>query len=298
VAFVKGVKMLVATVVVVFAAACTAVTPVSTVGDRVVSGYSGDPLVLVSQKRDGAFHRALRRVRGATPGTYRVQKGDTLWAISQRLGGGIQDWVTANNLSAPNALRIGQDLRVPASALSPLHAAKPVLAAAEASGAASVGAAATAKKGPLPQKKATSAKATVATKPAVAAAKSKTSKYPLIWPVEGSITSRYGRRWGKAHDGIDIQAKKGTAVSAAAAGEVLYAARNGSYGNLVVLRHDDGLVTVYAHSEINLVRKGQRVTPGQLIARVGQTGRATGPHLHFEVRKGTRPTNPLAYLPP
>ena len=97
---------------------------------------------------------------------------------------------------------------------------------------------------------------------------------------------------------MDIAADPGTGVRAAAAGKVLFAAEHGSYGNLVVLRHDDGLVTVYAHNEINLVRKGQRVRAGQLIARVGQTGRATGPHLHFEVRRGTAPENPMRFLPP
>lgn len=122
--------------------------------------------------------------------------------------------------------------------------------------------------------------------------------YTLLWPVEGQITSRFGTRSGRPHDGIDISAPQGTPIKAAAAGLVLYSAPHGTYGNLVVLKHDDGLVTVYAHNDRNLVRKGQAVEAGQLLGKVGQTGRATGPHLHFEVRRGTRPDNPLEFLPP
>jgi murein DD-endopeptidase MepM/ murein hydrolase activator NlpD len=122
--------------------------------------------------------------------------------------------------------------------------------------------------------------------------------YPLLWPVKGVITSRYGKRWGRAHEGIDIGAPSGSPIMAAAAGEVMYAAPHGSYGNLVILRHDDGLVTLYAHNRKNLVKKGEQVDAQQVIAHVGSTGRSTGPHLHFEVRKGTHPQNPAQYLPP
>ena len=90
------------------------------------------------------------------------------------------------------------------------------------------------------------------------------------WPVDGKVTSRYGKRWGKTHDGIDIGSKAGAPVKAAAAGEVLFSAEHGSYGNLVVIRHQDNLVTVYAHNQSNLVRKGQKVSRGQMIAKVGR----------------------------
>lgn len=123
-------------------------------------------------------------------------------------------------------------------------------------------------------------------------------KYAFLWPTTGQVTSRFGKRWGRSHDGIDIGAPAGTAVHAAATGEVLFSATHGSYGNLVILKHGGGLVTVYGHNQINLVRKGQRVEAGQMIAKVGQTGRSSGPHLHFEVRRGTHPQNPLSFLPP
>lgn len=119
-----------------------------------------------------------------------------------------------------------------------------------------------------------------------------------MWPVEGVLTSRYGARNGKGHDGIDIGAAPGTGVKAAAAGDVIFADTHGSYGNLVLVRHAGGLVTVYAHNSKNLVNKGQRVKQGQAIATVGATGHATGPHLHFEVRRGVEAVNPLSLLPP
>ena len=119
----------------------------------------------------------------------------------------------------------------------------------------------------------------------------------LHWPVAGRITSPFGRRAGHPHTGIDIGAPRGSDVRAAAAGSVLFAGRQGGYGNMVLVRHADGLVTLYAHHERNLVRTGQWVARGEALARVGATGHATGPHLHFEVRRGDVPTDPMRFLP-
>jgi lipoprotein NlpD len=100
------------------------------------------------------------------------------------------------------------------------------------------------------------------------------------------------------HDGIDIGAKEGTPIRAAAAGEVVYSdQRLSGYGKLIIIRHSSDMFTAYAHNQRNLVRKGGRVKAGAVIARVGRTGRASGPHLHFEVRRGSTPVDPLAYLP-
>ena len=115
--------------------------------------------------------------------------------------------------------------------------------------------------------------------------------------LKGVLYGRYGVRAGHRHDGIDIAAPEGTTVSAAAAGTVIYAGEQTGYGSIVIVRHDGGLVTLYAHNSRLLVDEGARVRRGEPIARVGQTGRTTGPHLHFEVREGTRPRNPLLYLP-
>ena len=120
-----------------------------------------------------------------------------------------------------------------------------------------------------------------------------------IWPAKGVYTSGYGRRWGRMHRGIDIAAPIGTPVVAAAAGQVVSAGWNsGGFGNVVKLKHPDGSMTLYAHNKRILVRKGQQVMQGQRIAEMGNSGRSTGPHLHFEIHpKGRGARNPIAYLP-
>jgi murein DD-endopeptidase MepM/ murein hydrolase activator NlpD len=116
----------------------------------------------------------------------------------------------------------------------------------------------------------------------------------LSWPVKSpQITSKFGVRSGDPHDGVDLRAPVGTPVLASHDGRVLYSGSGISgYGRLVVLRHPSGIATVYAHNSSLKVRKGQWVRRGQLIARSGATGRASGPHVHFEVRAGSRPLNP------
>jgi murein DD-endopeptidase MepM/ murein hydrolase activator NlpD len=121
----------------------------------------------------------------------------------------------------------------------------------------------------------------------------------LRWPLQDPrMSSPFGQRQGRVHEGIDLAAPTGTPIYAARDGAVLYAgdAVRG-YGNMVVLQHEQDLLTVYAHSSIVLVHIGDRVRAGQEIARVGQSGRATAPHLHFEVRKGQVPQDPVGFLP-
>ena len=125
------------------------------------------------------------------------------------------------------------------------------------------------------------------------------SNAPLRWPVASPrLSSLFGMRWGKPHEGIDMAAPTGTPVFAASAGEVIYAGDQiRGYGNMVVLKHGGDLVTVYAHNSLLLVHAGDRVAVGQEIARVGDTGRSTAPHLHFEVRRGEIPQDPIPLLP-
>ena len=125
------------------------------------------------------------------------------------------------------------------------------------------------------------------------------SKAPLRWPLARPVlTSLFGKRWGRDHDGIDLSAPIGTSVRAAADGEVVYSGdKVRGYGNMVVIQHAGDLVTVYAHNSLLLVHVGDRITTGQEIARVGATGHATGPHLHFEVRHKQEPQDPLQFLP-
>jgi murein DD-endopeptidase MepM/ murein hydrolase activator NlpD len=118
----------------------------------------------------------------------------------------------------------------------------------------------------------------------------------LIWPVSGPITSPFGWRWGRMHQGIDIGVGYGTPIHAAAAGTVIYCGWETGYGNLVVIDHGNNLATAYAHQSSIAVSCGQQVTQGQVIGYVGATGHATGPHLHFEVRVDGNPVDPLGYL--
>lgn len=120
----------------------------------------------------------------------------------------------------------------------------------------------------------------------------------LMWPLKNvTVTSTFGRRNDGYHEGIDLRASPGTAVHASADGTVLYADRRiRGYGKMVVLRHLNGISTVYGHNSKLLVRKGQRVRAGQRIAISGNTGRSTGPHLHFEIRSGITPLDPLYVL--
>jgi len=126
---------------------------------------------------------------------------------------------------------------------------------------------------------------------------SRNTSSKIDWPVSGRITSYFGRRRGRKHEGMDIAAKRGTPVKAASSGRVIYSGRGiKGYGNLVVLQHMGKINTVYAHLDKRAVRKGQYVKKGRKIGAVGSTGRASGPHLHFEFRKKGRPQNPLLYL--
>lgn len=121
----------------------------------------------------------------------------------------------------------------------------------------------------------------------------------FIWPVPSSkrISSGFGKRWGKHHEGIDIPGRSGTSIVAASDGKVIYSGSGiGGYGNITVILHDNGYHTVYAHAKENLTVAGQRVYKGQVIAKLGQSGRSTGPHLHFEIRKNSRPLNPTRVL--
>jgi murein DD-endopeptidase MepM/ murein hydrolase activator NlpD len=119
----------------------------------------------------------------------------------------------------------------------------------------------------------------------------------FIWPIAGTVVSSFGPRSGTFHDGIDISAPEGMPIRAVAAGEVIYSSQLRGYGNLIIIRHENGLVSVYSHNRKNLVEQGAKVDKGEIIGEVGSTGRVSGPHLHFEVRRGNRARDPLEYLP-
>lgn len=120
----------------------------------------------------------------------------------------------------------------------------------------------------------------------------------LIRPVSGTVTSRFGARWGRSHKGIDIGAPKGTAIKAAASGTVITSSYgyNGGYGNYVVISHGNGIQTAYGHCSSLSVKVGQKVSQGQVIAAVGNTGNSFGNHLHLEIRVNGVAQNPQNYL--
>ena len=121
----------------------------------------------------------------------------------------------------------------------------------------------------------------------------------LAWPVAGRVSSGFGKRSSGHHDGIDIPAKRGTPVRSVADGQVLYSGDEiKGYGNLIIIRHENDIITVYANNEKNMIKEGDKVTRGQLVAKVGNSGSSTGVHLHFEVRTKEQPQNPLLYLTP
>ena len=129
-----------------------------------------------------------------------------------------------------------------------------------------------------------------------AAAKQAAPSGKYARPGLGTLTSGYGARWGRLHAGIDLAAGTGSPVRAAAAGTVVSARVENGYGKAVRVKHADGSETLYAHNSALQVRAGQRVGAGEQIAREGNSGRSTGPHLHFEVRVGGKSVNPLSWL--
>ncbi len=234
----------------------------------------------------GYGHHTAKRHK--TYSTYTVRRGDTLYSIGKRFGVDHKLLARRNHIRWPYTIYVGQQLSLsrmaPRSQYMPLPKEKRRYAA---------------KKQAVSKPKVKTATKSDAGKrryqrPAVNGVKS----VRLRWPLKGKISSRFGRRGSRMHDGIDISAKEGTPVHAAASGEVVYSdQRLTGYGKLIIVRHSRDMFTAYAHNQRNLVRKGDRVKAGDVIARVGRTGRASGPHLHFEVRRGPTPVDPLAYLP-
>ncbi|NMB75162.1 MAG: peptidoglycan DD-metalloendopeptidase family protein [Myxococcales bacterium] len=193
---------------------------------------------------------------------HEVRQGETLISICRGYGADLQEVAEINGIEDPSSIRVGDRVFIPDAAAprSPTHSEAH---AQETRDEVFI------------------------------------QRFPgeFIWPVDGVVTSRFGIRWGKRHDGIDIAAPEGTPVLAAAAGTVLFAGSEGGYGKLIILQHEKNMITIYAHNRELVVRESETVRQGQKIAEVGQTGRATGPHVHFEIREGRTPRNPLFFLP-
>ncbi|MDQ0457210.1 peptidoglycan DD-metalloendopeptidase family protein [Rhizobium paknamense] len=235
---------------------------------------------------------------GKTPptGGYVVKPGDSLAKIAKAHGVSVDQLKAANGLNG-QSVRVGQTLSIPAGGQ-----AEPVSTAAAPVKAepAKVAAAAPAAQAPAPaaQAQATKSVTEVASADPGAAAPEATGIGKYRWPVRGAVVAGFGANVaGKRNDGIDISVPTGTPVKAAENGVVIYAG-NGlkELGNTVLVRHDDGTVTVYGHADAISVQRGQKVQRGQQLATSGMSGNASQPTLHFEVRKDATPVNPMTFL--
>ena len=224
---------------------------------------------------------------------HKVKKNETLYSIAKLYGTSVDKLEKNNNIADAKKVRVGDYIFVPG-----------VAAPLDTNGKAEA-APSNAKKEEQGNVKQDTQQSRPAAKPAAKAAASAPARTKpgkpgkFIWPVEGGVvTSKFGSRWGKNHSGIDIGAPKGTPVYASAAGKVVFVGEKSGYGLLIIISHSNGSsFTIYAHNSKNLVKENSEVKQGEKIALVGQTGRATGPHLHFEIRIESKAVDPLEYLP-
>lgn len=239
-------------------------------------------------------------VVAATSSVHVVNHGDTLMGIARRNRISPGELARANGLAPGSKLRIGMKLNVPGkSAAAVAPAAQPVVAQAVSAPPATKVAAVTAD----PQQKARLAQATTVEEPSAVESPVKASEatgaLPTFrWPVRGKVITSYGAKTnGKSNDGINLAVPEGTPVKAAEDGVVAYSGNElKGYGNLVLVRHSNGYVTAYAHASELLVKRGDTIKRGQIIAKSGQSGEVGSPQLHFEIRKGSAPVDPLQFL--
>lgn len=218
------------------------------------------------------YYEAFEDYHQESDGIYHpVKKGQTLYSIAKAYGLSAEELQEINGIRDPSELDVGHHLWIPG-------ADQVVYVAPTTPGAS---------KSTLPKKK-----------KSIAKGKTATAKRKLMWPVKGGVlTSRFGTRNGKNHHGIDIGARRGTPIRAASEGKVAFSGWGPTgYGLMIIIKHPGNLTTVYAHNSRNLVKKGSKVKRGQMIAHIGKTGRATGPHVHFEVRNDAHAKNPLLYV--
>jgi len=229
--------------------------------------------------------------------SYTVKRGDSISRIARMYNISQQELQRANNITNPNSLLLGQVLTIPGqyaeSGRVIAQTQMPVRVASRGPGV------------PLPLTNPARGKrsAPLGAKKTASRARSLPQPEPMTgnqfrWPVKGRIVSGFGvKPSGKHNDGINVAVPKGTSVKAAENGVVAYAGKElEPYGNLVLLRHANNWVTAYAHNDKLMVKRGDTVRRGQVIAKAGQTGNVSQPQLHFELRKGSKPINPLSYM--
>lgn len=207
---------------------------------------------------------------------HRVEKGQTLYRIAKAYGLTVDELMQANNLEDPRELKVAEELWIPGASQP---RAVPAFDAPE----------------PDPAPRPVGATDKRAPSRAVKVGRADGA---LKWPLRGVLYAKFGRKGKEPHDGIDLSAPAGDPVKSAARGTVLYAGEQKGYGLIVIVEHEGDLITLYAHNRDLRVKSGQKVRDGQVVATVGDSGRTTGPHLHFEVRRGGVPIDPLEVLGP
>ncbi len=266
---------------------------------------------------------------------YRIRKGDNLWSIARRHGADHRSIIHINRINSPEMLREGNQIQIPTrngvsyiikrgdtlKSIAAMHRVAPQKITAQNSihnARLKVGQSVfipDAQKPVIPRQMAVArnqsnrnmiaparkeAPRPEAPQPRIAPVSP--DRIALNWPLQGSITSSFGTRTNPLtrersfHTGIDIGVPIGTEVRAAEKGKVLFSGWKDSYGNMVIIRHERGYITVYAHNKKNIVSENDDVNRGDLIALSGMTGSVTGPHLHFELRKHLTPLNPRRFM--
>ncbi|MBN1208170.1 MAG: M23 family metallopeptidase [Myxococcaceae bacterium] len=228
---------------------------------------------------------------------HRVAPGETMFRIARTYGVTVEDLSAANGITDPRSLSVGQELLIPAvppeEEDSEPHL-EPELASASGKEAPRVASA----REELPPRPRASSRPADSRAGRGASRAEPATKGMIDWPLRGVLYGRFGKKGREPHDGIDLAAPSGTPVKTAQDGTVLYAGEQQGYGLIVIVQHPNGLITLYAHNRDLRVKTGQTVRRSQVIATVGESGRTSGPHLHFEVRVEGKPVDPLRYLGP
>lgn len=234
-------------------------------------------------KNDKIVEKEYRTIKTSDGLMYRVQSGDTLYGIGRNFGITASQLKDLNNLNT-DLISIDQELYIKMFDSKKIQKRK--LEVAE-------------KRNKTTQPKvAKTTSSSVYTSPN----RGDSSSFPQEWkndfllPVNGRLSSPFGMRQGRLHKGVDITAPPGTEINVAYSGTVTYTGFLRDYGNVIIVEHGKEVVTVYAHNEINLVKKSDKVDKGDVIARLGSTGRSTGPHLHFEIRVANKPIDPAEII--
>jgi murein DD-endopeptidase MepM/ murein hydrolase activator NlpD len=268
------------------------------------NGYKGPRVLSPGQQLIIPRPTAAPAVASGAPAVHVVNPGETLLSIARSNHVPVAELAKANGLEPTAKIRIGAKLTVPGaktSAATP--GALPAVGAVEQPVAASAPPATKIAATNGSQQSAHLAQATPKVEEAPVEAPGKASEatgaLPTFrWPVRGKVITSYGAKTnGKANDGINLAVPEGTPVKAAEDGVVAYSGNElKGYGNLVLIRHSNGYVTAYAHASELMVKRGDTIKRGQVIAKSGQSGEVASPQLHFEIRKGSSPVDPLQFL--